>query len=189
MQLLPKAAVLVATLLAASTASAQDAPAVGVDEVPEGQPRYLAAMERELSALGIAATCEADGPERAACTYEARGQVSSRSFAIRILYSDRTDTLYLHVPSYLSAPADGAHTMALLCRLMELNWRLLLGKFEWDAVEGEVRLAMVLNTDSNFDRRAFRSAVRGIAALADRYYDELSRVQARGVREGACAAP
>ena len=47
------------------------------------------------------------------------------------------------------------------------------------AVDGEVRLAMILNTDSNFDRRAFRSAVRGIGQLADRYLQELERL-ARG---------
>ena len=60
---------------------------------------------------------------------------------------------------------------------MELNWQMLLGKFEWDPTDGEVRLAMILNTDSNFDRRAFRSAVRDIVQVADRYHAELARVQ------------
>jgi hypothetical protein len=60
--------------------------------------------------------------------------------------------------------------------MMELNWRLLVGKFEWDPSDGEVRLAMVMNTDSNFDRRAFRSLVRAITDQADRLYGELTRV-------------
>ena len=55
-----------------------------------------------------------------------------------------------------------------------------MGKFEWDPTDGEVRLAMVLNTDSNFDRRAFRSTVRALAALADRHYGELNRLRESG---------
>jgi hypothetical protein len=82
------------------------------------------------------------------------------------------------------APGNEAGTLPLLRRLMELNWSLLLGKLEWDPTDGEVRLAMILNTDSNFDRRAFRSAIRGIGQLADRFYNELSRLQ----RTAAAAA-
>jgi hypothetical protein len=167
-------------------ASAQDAepaqaaeatPTHQVDAVAEGQPRYLAAMDRELSAMRVrGARCEATDEQRARCSFSARGITTGRDFEIRAVYSDRTDTIYLYVERYLAAPADGPTTGALLRRLMELNWTLLLGKFEWDASAGEVRLAMVLNTDSNFDRRAFRSAVRGIGQLADRYYNELERL-------------
>src|SRR5690606_18776640 len=101
-----------------------------------------------------------------------------------------TDTIYLYVDRYLMAPADEQTTPALLRRLMELNWTLLLGKFEWDPTDGEVRLAMILNTDSNFDRRAFRSAVRGIGQLADRYFNELDRIaRGLGAPTDAPAAP
>lgn len=160
--------------------SAQDAvpaPNAPVDTVAEGQPRYLAAMDHELSAMRVrGARCEASDEQRARCSFSARGITTGRDFEIRAVYSDRTDTIYLYVERYLMAPADGQTTGALLRRLMELNWTLLLGKFEWDPTAGEVRLAMVLNTDSNFDRRAFRSAVRGIGQLADRYFNELDRV-------------
>jgi hypothetical protein len=47
---------------------------------------------------------------------------------------------------------------------------------EWNEADGEVRLSMVMNTDSNFDRRAFRSIVRQVGPLADRYLDELTRL-------------
>ena len=56
---------------------------------------------------------------------------------------------------------------------MELNWELLVGKFEWNPRTGEVRLSAVLNTDSNFDRRAFRSIVHALDSIAVRYYREL----------------
>lgn len=155
----------------------EDAPASATGTVAEGQPRYLAAMQSELTGMRVrGAQCEATDAQRARCTFSARGISTGRDFTVQLVYSDRTDTIYVYVERYLVVPADGQTTNAVLRRLMELNWSLLLGKFEWDSTDGEVRLAMVLNTDSNFDRRAFRSAVRGIGQLADRYWGELDRI-------------
>lgn len=169
----------------AAVARAQEAPAVGTedqparatDAVPEGQPRYLAAMRTELEHMGVEGfACQATDPQRASCDLTQRGSTSHRDFRIRIAYSDRTDTVYLYVENYLTVAQDAPTGDAVMRRLMELNWQMLLGKFEWDPTDGEVRLAMVLNTDSNFDRRAFRSAVRGLTSLADRYVGELERL-------------
>lgn len=156
----------------------EDAPVRATDAVPEGQPRYLAAMRAELEHMGVEGfACNATDAQRATCELTQRGASSRREFRIRAAYSDRTDTVYVYVERFLVAPQDGATTDALMRRLMELNWQMLLGKLEWDPSDGEVRLAMVLNTDSNFDRRAFRSAIRGLTQLADRYWSELDRVQ------------
>lgn len=156
------------------------------ETVPEGQPRYLGAMRSELDAMRVrGASCEAVDPQRARCSFTARGITTGQDFPVRLLYSDRTDTIYVYIQRFLRVPPDGENTGAVLRRLMELNWTILLGKFEWDSTDGEVRLAMILNTDSNFDRRAFRSAVRGIGQLADRYYLELTRL----ARSGASPAP
>jgi hypothetical protein len=157
----------------------RDAPAAEEPEEAPAQtePRYLRAIQSELEAMRVrGARCEANDTQRAHCTFNARGITTAREFTVEIIYSDRTDTVYIYVERFLVAPPDGQTTPALLRRLMELNWALLLGKFEWDGADGEVRLAMVLNTDSNFDRRAFRGAIRGIGQLADRYWGELDRV-------------
>jgi hypothetical protein len=155
----------------------EEAPIATRGTVPEGQPRYLEAMRTELEQMAIqGVTCQATDAQRANCEFTQEGPISHREFRIRLAYSDRTDTVYLYVERYLTAPQDGARTDALLRRLMELNWQMLLGKFEWDPTFGEVRLAMVLNTDSNFDRRAFRSSVRSLVELADRYSTELDRM-------------
>lgn len=160
------------------------APAAGAHEaatVPEGQPRYLAAMREELTAMGIAdAACEATDSQRAHCRLTQSGSTTARAYEVHLNYSDVTDTIYAYVDRYLVATGEGAHTDAVMRRLMELNWTMLLGKFEWDPTDGEVRLAMVLNTDSNFDRRAFRSTVRALTALADRHYGELNRLNESG---------
>ncbi len=186
-------AAVVLTLAASSLASAQadagapprpaergteDAPAQAVQPVPPGQPRYLATLRAELESMGLDGACDADDPQRAHCAVVLRGPTSRRTFDLRMAYSDVTDTLYLYIDHYLTARADAPSTSTLLRRLMELNWRLLIGKFEWDPASGEVRLAMVMNTDSNFDRRTFRSVVRAIQDQADRLYTELSRIAA-----------
>lgn len=159
-------------------AGTEDAPVRASERVPDGQPRYLQAMRTELEHMGVEGfACQATDAQRASCDLTQRGPSSHRDFQIRVAYSDRTDTVYLYVDRFLVVPQDGATTDAVMRRLMELNWQMLLGKLEWDPTDGEVRLAMVLNTDSNFDRRAFRSAVRGLTQLADRYWSELDRVQ------------
>ncbi len=164
-------------------AQTEDEPARAVAPVVEGEPRYLPAIRAELEAMGIAdvrcAVGEGD-TQRATCAFQQTGAETERTLEVRLAYSDVTDTIYLYAADYLSAPSDGEHSDAVLRRLMELNWTMLLGKFEWDPTDGEVRLAMVMNTDSNFDRRAFRSAVRGLNVLADRYYPELHRLETTG---------
>lgn len=151
------------------------------ETVPEGQPRYLAAMREELSAMGIAdAVCEATDAQRAHCHLTQEGSATNRAYAVHLAYSDVTDTIYAYVDRYLVATSDNAHTDVLMRRLMELNWTMLLGKFEWDPTDGEVRLAMVMNTDSNFDRRTFRSTVRTLTSIADRHVGELNRLYETG---------
>jgi hypothetical protein len=174
--------IVIGAFVAASPAFAQegteDAPAQTRSTVPEGQPRYLETMRSELEQMRIEGfTCAAIDAQRANCEFTQVGTISHREFRVRLAYSDRTDTIYAYVERYLVAPQDGPRTDALLRRLMELNWQMLLGKFEWDPTFGEVRLAMVLNTDSNFDRRAFRSSIRGLIEIADRYWTELDRMQ------------
>ncbi len=190
--LLTRVATIVALLLPLTAAAqepapgTEDAPARATGAVPAGQPRYLEAMRTELTAMDVrGAECEAADALRAQCRFVTRGITTEREFTVHAIYSDRTDTIYLYIERFLVVPADGATTNAVLRRLMELNWDILLGKLEWDSTDGEVRLGMVVNTDSNFDRRAFRSAVRGIGQLADRYYGELDRL----LRGRAPAAP
>ncbi len=146
------------------------------DDAPT--PRYTEAMTRELDALDIPHTCEPETASRARCVFTFEGQASQRTFSVHLVYSDDTDTIYVYVARYALALPDAESTPAALRRMMEINWELLGGKLEWDGMSGEVRLAIILNTDSNFDRRAFRSVVRTIGPLADRYAGELGRLTA-----------
>lgn len=140
---------------------------------PEAAPRYGAAMADELGAMGLDPTCAVLSPTRMRCDYRARSSTTERAFDAHAVYSDETDTIYFCVERYLVAPPHADSTSVLLRRLMELNWSTLVGKFEWNPRDGEVRLSAVLSTDSNFDRRAFRSTVLAVDTIGARYHDEL----------------
>lgn len=168
---------ILALALSCAPALAQEEPAP-----PAASPRYLEAMRAELAAMRVRdAVCEGNDAVRAHCSFRARGLSTGREFQVHMHYSDNTDTIYVYVERYVVVPDDGPQTPAMLRRLMELNWTLLGPSFEWNPTDGEVRLKMVLNTDSNFDRRSFRSAVRSIVQVADRYWPELDRLT-RGQR-------
>lgn len=149
--------------------------------VPEGQPRYLDAMRAELDRMGQdGTTCAADDADHAHCLLHYEGTGAEGDLDINLAYSDVTDTLYFYVQNFLSVPSDGEHTDAVMRRMMELNWTMLLAKFEWDPSDGEVRIGTVLHTDSNFDRRAFRSAVRAIRDATSRFRPELDHIRTSG---------
>jgi hypothetical protein len=138
------------------------------------KPRYADVLEAELRALQLAPECYTESATRYVCRYRARSSLTERDLWARAVYSDETDTVYVHIESYLQAPADNPKTATLLRRMMELNWEMLVGKFEWNPRTGEVRLGAVLSTDSNFDRRAFRSLVRTLDTLSARHRAQLA---------------
>ncbi|MGD8858469.1 MAG: hypothetical protein PVI30_00555 [Myxococcales bacterium] len=143
---------------------------------PAALPRYAEIMEAELRALGLSPRCRTEAPTRHHCTYAARSSLSERGLRAHAVYDDETDTVHVYVERYLKAPADAPGTPAVLARLMELNWELLVGKFQWSPTTGEVRLSAVLATDTNFDRRAFRSLLRTLDIIAARHRAELQRL-------------
>jgi hypothetical protein len=158
------AAALAALLLCSASAHAAPGSAPS-----KPAPRYAQALRAELGAMQLAAECS-DQPAGVDCAFPAPSAPSSRMHAV---YSDATDTVYVYVERYAMLPPEGSRTATLLRRMMELNWQLLVGKLEWSARTGEVRLSAVLNTDSNFDRRALRSIVLALDEVASRYRGEL----------------
>jgi hypothetical protein len=136
-------------------------------------PRYALAMQHELEELGLDPSCELLPKARYECVYEGRQLANGSRPRMHALYLSANETVYVYLERYLELPPAGAKTSSVLQRLMELNWELLVGKLEWNPRDGEVRLSAVLNTDSNFDRRAFRSIVHSIETVAARYEREL----------------
>lgn len=160
------------------------------------QPRYLTQMQAELQAMGLAPQCSSTNAQAGSCTTRAsapasaNGQASTRRFVLSLQYDDNSDTIYVYVDHYASIRADASTAPQVFRRLLEMNWEMLAGRFEWSAASGEIRLSASINTDSNFDRRAFRGVVRSLLRLADRYADEVARITGNPVGESnGSAAP
>ncbi len=153
------------------------------------EPRYLPAIREELTKLGLHATCTAESPTRGRCHYTHVSERAGTRFDVWIEYSDDSDTIYHYVNRYLLMPASSPRVDAVLRRLMNLNWSMLIGKFEWDAEDGEIRLSAIENTDSNFDRRAFRSTLQAHHNLAERYHRDLDALIRGAAPPAAAAAP
>lgn len=151
-------------LMLAAVAFAQD---------PAPAARYAMQIEAELRQLGIEAQCASEPQARHHCRFVRPAVTGAGELSLHAVYSDQSDTIYFYVERYLLLPSDHARAGTVLRRLMELNWELLVGKFEWNPRSGEVRLSATLSTDSNFDRRAFRSIVRALEMVATRYAAEL----------------
>lgn len=164
-------------------------------------PRYFNQMRAELQAMGLTAQCAAVSAQVGACRVVASAQpapgapatatATARRYALVLEYSDQTDTVYAYLDHYATLRGDASNASAAFRRLAEMNWEMLVGKFEWSTRTGEVRLGAVLNTDSNFDRRAFRGVVRAVLRLGDRYAEEISHLSGAPVGESlpAPAAP
>jgi hypothetical protein len=136
-------------------------------------PRHALAMEQELARIGVAARCAEEPNARYHCSWSRAGAGGDAPVALHAVCSDEADSIYVFAERIITLPSDHPRAHAVLRRLMELNWEMLVGKFEWSARTGEVRLSAVLNTDSNFDRRAFRSVLRALDVVAERYLAEL----------------
>ncbi len=159
------------------------------------EPRYLPQVRTELTAMGYAAQCAPVSATVGTCRVEhvgaqaAGATTAGRRFELVVEYSDVTDTVYAYLARYAALRVEQPNATTAFRRIAEMNWEMLIGKFEWNAASGELRLGAVMHTDSNFDRRAFRGAVRSLLRLGDRYADEVGRLTAGTVGEAPAIAP
>jgi hypothetical protein len=173
----PRAAAALSLLLCPAFAGAQS------------EPRYLPQVRAELQAMGYTAQCAPVSAAVGTCRVEhvgaasGAGAAAGRRFELVVEYSDVTDTVYAYLTRYATLRVDQPNATTAFRRVAEMNWEMLVGKFEWSAPTGELRLGAVMQTDSNFDRRAFRGVVRSLLRLGDRYADEVSRLTGATVGE------
>jgi len=145
-------------------------PSIALPETEDDAPDYLPAIRQELARLDIDANCdEATGT----CFFTRKLGADGRAFDFGIRYCRTTETVYVYIERFLDLPSAEGPSIELARRLLELNRRMVTAKLEWDRPTNAIRLSVVLNTDSNFDRRAFRSQLKGLFANAERLWPEL----------------
>jgi hypothetical protein len=93
--------------------------------------------------------------------------------------SRSTDTVYICFERLLVFDDGTPLSASLALKLLGLNREMVTAKFEWDADKRAIRLSTSLNTDSNFDRRAFRSQIKGILTIARKIGPTLIQPEAK----------
>jgi len=150
-----------ATLLPAGAVSGPDG---------GGDPDYMPAIRQELARLNVSANCD---ETTGTCFFTRSVGAAERPFDFAIRYCRTTETVYVYIERFLELASPDGPSLELARRLLELNRRMVTAKLEWDRPTNSIRLSVVINTDSNFDRRAFRSQLKGLFANAERLLPEL----------------
>jgi hypothetical protein len=127
------------------------------------------AVREELSRLDLHAVCD---EVTGTCSFT-RPRGDGGEFQVGVRLGPTTRTVYVFIERYLELENPDGPSPALARRLLDLNRKLVTGKFEWEKESNTIRLTAVLNVDSNFDRKAFRSVVLGLSAAAERLRPEL----------------
>ena len=92
------------------------------------------------------------------------------NYDVRIYLDDPRKVVYLCMNRFLTVPELHPRKHALLQKLMELNWELLIGKYEWDKSDGEVRLSYTFSTENGLGYDAFAACFQLLVLTADRDY-------------------
>jgi len=160
-----------ALAIALALLASSPAPAAAEETAVPSAPDYLPAIRQELARLDAGAHCD---EVSSTCLFSRKIAGENREFDYAVRHCRATRTVYLVIERFLTpgAGSDGP-SVDLARRLLELNRQMVAAKFEWDRSTGAIRLSAVMNTDSNFDRRAFRSLVKGLWSNAERLWPEL----------------
>jgi hypothetical protein len=165
----------VALIRAAAAAAVFLAALAARAEEPRADADYLPAVREELARLGVDATCD---ELAGTCFFTRAPEGGGKALRVGVRCGATTRTVYVFIESFLELEDPEGPAPVLARRLLDLNRQLVAGKFEWEKGSNTVRLSAVLATDSNFDRKAFRSVVLGLLVVAGRLRPELEALAA-----------
>lgn len=103
-------------------------------------------------------------------------KMDNATHQLRIVIDTKTQLVYLFLNRYLMAPQNSRTLARVLRALMERNWDLNIGKFEWDKSDGEVRLSYTFTTENGVGFEAFEAIVLTLVGTGDRLYPDLKKV-------------
>ncbi|MCE5218076.1 trypsin-like peptidase domain-containing protein [bacterium] len=103
-------------------------------------------------------------------------KMDNATHQLHIVIDTKTQLVYLFLNRYLVAPQNSRTLPRVLRTLMERNWDLNIGKFEWDKSDGEVRLSYTFTTENGVGFEAFEAIVLTLVGTGDRLYPDLKKV-------------
>lgn len=136
---------------------------------------YMPVVRQELARLGLEARCD---EKLSACFFEHSLDDGAKPVEVTVHSSESTSTIYIFIERFLVLEGSVGPSLELARKLLELNRQMVTAKLEWDRTSGTIRISTVLNTDSNFDRKAFRSQLKGLMSNAEALRPILSELTA-----------
>lgn len=103
-------------------------------------------------------------------------RVEHATHYLRIVIDVERQLVYVFVNRLITVPVNHPRLAEILQRLMELNWQLNVGKFEWDKTDGEVRYSYTFTTENGLGFEAFEAIVLTLLKTADDLWPELSKL-------------
>lgn len=94
-------------------------------------------------------------------------------YDINVLLFEELEMVYVYISEYLTLPLDEPSSGLMLTYLMNQNWLLTFGKFEWDIEDGEVRYSHTLPIDDGMSKETFQAYFTSMLSMADEKYPEL----------------
>jgi thioredoxin-related protein len=93
---------------------------------------------------------------------------------IRCVIDVKRQVVYVFLNRYLQVKPDSPVLPKVLQRLMEENWNLNIGKFEWDKSDGEIRLSYCFTTENGLGYESFEAIVNTLLDSGDKLWPELN---------------
>jgi len=90
-----------------------------------------------------------------------------------IMTDGKNSIVYAFLNRYLVVKPDHPRLPEILAQLMQENWRLNIGKFEWDKSDGEVRFSYCFSTENGIGFEAFKAVISTLVKTADERWPEL----------------
>jgi len=103
-------------------------------------------------------------------------KMDNRQHQVGIVIDAQRQLVYIYINRYLSAPTDHPDIGTILTALMDLNWKLNVGKFEWDKNDGEVRYSYTFTTENGVGFEAFEAIFSTLLSVGDKLWPELSKL-------------
>jgi len=97
------------------------------------------------------------------------------TFDIGVQIFESIEMIYISISNYMQVPLSDPGALPMLSYLMNENWNMNFGKFEWDIDDGEVRLSHTLPIDDGISKETFQAYFTAILNMADEKLPELEQ--------------
>ncbi len=115
-------------------------------------------IQEEVARLGI--NCSGLDQKKICTVLNQNG--TSLKHPLNINYRNETSTIYIYFDKIIKIPTGQKKQTLFYQNLLILNSQMVGSKLEFLTKDQSIRLSTTINTDTNFDRKAFRSVIKGL---------------------------